>query len=75
MNLSSTSSYSELQYKGLRSLSKALIKNSSEYYSSYLLELEKKGVFLNASNKGYFGVANPQPLLQFSLFIGVVLPF
>jgi hypothetical protein len=54
LNLSSVSSYSELQYKSLRSLSKTLIKNSSEYYSSHLLELEEIGIFLNDSNKGYF---------------------
>jgi len=75
LNLSSTSSYSELQYKGLRSLSKALVKNSSEYYSSYLLELEKKGVLLNASSKGYFGVANPQLLLKFFAFHWGSSPF
>jgi hypothetical protein len=65
LNFTEIGSYSELQYKSLRSLSKALIKNSSKYYSSYLLELEKKGILLSASNKGIYGVANPQPLLQF----------
>jgi hypothetical protein len=75
LNLSSVSSYSELQYKSLRSLSKTLIKNSSEYYSSHLLELEEKGIFLNASNKGYFGVANPQFLLQFFAFHWGSSPF
>ena len=75
LNLTSVSSYSELQYKGLRSLSKALLNNSSKYYSSHLLDLEKKGVFLNASNKGYFGVANPQFLLQFFAFHWGSSPF
>lgn len=75
LNLSSVSSYSELQYKSLRSLSQALLKNSSDYYSSYLLDLEKKGVFLNAYNKGYIGAANPQFLLQFFAFHWGSSPF
>jgi hypothetical protein len=55
-------------YDAFRFVTQTMLKEQSGSYSLFLKQLEKKGEFVPAPTKGYFGVALPRPLLQFFTF-------
>lgn len=66
---------SDLQYNSFRYLSRVLLKNSTDYYSSYLKALDDKGESLNPRTKGILEIAISKPLLQFFTFCLGSSPF
>ena len=70
-----SSPFSVSQYSSIRLITKMMLKNSSQNYSLYLKDWERKKQFPAASTTGYLGVAFPRPLLQLLTLNWGISPF